>query len=96
MVDPSSVPDRFRFLVESVFALSNRGTAVIGEILQGEINVGDELRISRRPTARARVVHIDAAPRVRAASGERPQLGLVVPAFDGSDLAAGDELVAVD
>lgn len=85
----------FRLQVEAAFNLPGRGTAALGVILEGQLRVGDELSIegTQGPSAACRA--IDGAPRaLRTLEDGRPRVVVIVPAWDATDLKAGDVLTS--
>lgn len=82
----------FRLLVEGVFHISERGTAVIGPILDGEFSIGDVLTVEGRATApQAAITWIDAAPRALRTLGDGlPRVGLLVPSWSKDEVSEGD------
>ncbi|WP_125569856.1 hypothetical protein [Nocardioides baekrokdamisoli] len=84
----------FRLRVDGVFEARRRGTVVVGEIVTGEISVGDFVAVENRDIAPTKVVGIDPAPRIPDAAGQSFQrVGLLVPGWSKTDVTLGDILV---
>lgn len=88
----------FRLRVEGVFDISERGTAVLGPILEGEVSIGDRLAVEGREAGPLAIcIWIDAAPRApKTMEDGLPRVGLIVPAWSKDDVGEGDVLVAVE
>ncbi|WP_327139032.1 hypothetical protein [Nocardia sp. NBC_01327] len=87
---------QFRFLVDSVFTITGRGTAVIGVIEAGTVSIGDLLRVIKadgKPGPAATCRAIEGVYRAGRNPGDPAPVGLIVPELQKNDLAPGDLLI---
>jgi elongation factor Tu len=84
----------FRMTVEDVFFIRGRGTVVTGQVEQGSVRVGDEVRVGDRRSAR--VDGIEAFRKLLDEAGEGDNIGLLLKALDRDDVARGDVITAAD
>ncbi|AKK27332.1 EF-Tu/IF-2/RF-3 family GTPase [Mycobacterium sp. EPa45] len=80
----------FRLTVQDVFVIKNRGLVATGRVEQGQIAVGDEVRING-----TRAVAIDAIESFRKKVDEAVEgdnVGLLFSRFGRGDLSPGDVL----
>jgi translation elongation factor EF-Tu-like GTPase len=82
---------QFRLRVEQAFNITGRGTAVVGVLEQGDLRVGDSVRLVRGEGGPVAVcVGLDHAPRDAKGEGEPLKVGLILPALDAANIEPGD------
>lgn len=91
--DDPSRPVAFRLRVKDTFTLTGRGSAVVGYIEHGEVNVGDAL-VVERTGSRAVVRDVGGVREASWRPGDAAPIGLVLPGLDLATVQKGDFLVA--
>ena len=84
-----------RFVVESAFELSGRGTVVVGRLEEGTIRAGDKLRLLSQGAERT--VTCRGAAAIRESDwtpGTPPPIGLLLPELSPDEVSPEDVLVA--
>jgi translation elongation factor EF-Tu-like GTPase len=82
----------FRMTVRDVLVIRHRGAVATGRVENGELNVGDEVRINEGPGVR--VDGIEASRKVRQTAQLGDDIGLLFRTLGAGDLAAGDVITS--
>ncbi|MFC9439010.1 hypothetical protein [Nocardia sp. NPDC057030] len=89
--------EQFRFLIEAVFPVTGRGTAVVGYVESGVTSVGDRLRLVRadgRPGPSDTCWAIESVSKADRQPDRPVPIGLVFRELRKSDFEPGDVIVA--
>ncbi len=76
-----------------MFALSGRGTAVVGYIEEGEVTTGDRV-VVEGSSAASRVASVEGVRDADWTPKKPAPVGLLVPELTTEDIAPGDYLVS--
>jgi translation elongation factor EF-G len=87
----------FSMKVEDIFSISGRGTVVTGRVAEGEIHIGDEVRLMSKTgaTIQSAVVGIEMFKKVVKVAKAGEDVGLLLRGVKGEDIQVGTTIEIV-